>query len=849
MIQGDFVKLKIPDSEKNEAWFKYQADRIVPSPVTARIEDLEEMDRIYKFMHNDFSGYEEELKSYCGILGEYGSLEEEFNAYNPLPNKIDILKGELLARESTQRLMLMTAKAVRRKDVEFQQKVKSAVDQELARVVEMVQQEMSEMNEEQQAGYIEQLRKDSPLSKLDRRKFMSQGEMIFNKLLQYTDVTQDIRTKKVGTLEDLSYVARFFLYTGWRNGKPVIEVLNPKNTGFNKNPNEPFIQKSDYVWYKDSLTIADALDEYGNKMKKDDLIKIMSYAQRGNSITRDHVERPVFDHTRYYSLLEQFGFSRDQNDIREGLHQGNQIANTTWHQLLWRTHLEFKAYSEIIFLTHTDSYGERITVQLKSKADIIPSSATKVKFVNAYMDESEKYVWSEGEQEYEAEIIWIPRRYELTRLGSDLYFDMREVPLQPDYGTDVFNRFELSYKGGIFFNRNSKAISPVQRTLPYVFQYMAARRLQDREMAKFIGQETVIDVDQIPQGLAADHNGNAEMGTDPILEQNIVARLTGQRITSSSQNYRGLPPPSTRGAGVQHSIIDGSAILMNLENFCNMLDQRVGLRMGISPSREAQSNPNATATDNRQDLIQSNAATGSLFYFLDLVWNTALNEHVRNISTQIRRAFADEPGLSSYDLEAVLPDGSREYFQVLPDHLDQLEDIGLFQIVSGKEERYFRTMMDNVFSFAQNGGDGAEIVSGVLKALVTTNSVEEAHEIITQASREMQERLAAESQQQQANIAEAKKAQQELMEYQASLALQSKLQEIEFKAAKEAQGRKDNLEIQTQMLAQQYDINENKVNDAIEVKKMELEHETKENEKDRALERDLAAANRRSKAQ
>ncbi len=848
MLQGDFVKLKVPDSEKDEAWYKYQCDRIIPSPVTARIEDLDEMDRIYKFMNNDFTGFEEELKRYCGILGEFGSLEEEFNTYNPLPNKIDILKGELLARESTQRMMLLTAKAVRRKDVEFQQNVKAAVDVELQRIIEMVQEEMSQMNEEQQGKYIESLRKDSPLAKLDRRKFMSQGEIIFNKLLQYTDVTQDIRTKKVGTLEDLAYVARFFLYSGWKNGVPYISVLNPKQTGFNKNPNEPFIQKGDYVWYKDSLTVADALNEYGNRIKnKEDFIKMMSYAQRGNSITRDHVERPVFDHTRFYSLLEQFGFSRSENDIREGLHQGNQIANTTWHQLVWRTHMEFKAFSEVIFLTHKDEYGEKITVQLNSRADIIPKTASKVRYTNPYMEESTKYVWSVNGNEYEAFIVWIPRRHELTRVGSDLYFDMREVPFQPDYGLDVFNRFELSYKGGIFFNRNAKAISPIQRALPYVFQYMGARRLQDREMAKFIGQETILDVDQIPVDLALDHQGNAELGVDPVLEQNIIARATGQRLTSSSQNYKGLPPPPTRGVGVQHTITDGSVILQNLENFCSMLDQRVGLRMGISPAREAQSNPQATATDNRRDLIQSNAATGSLFYFLDLVWNSALNEHVRNLSAMIRKAFSEDESLMSYDLEAVLPDGSREYFKVLPEHLDQLEDIGLFQIVSGKEERYFRTMMDNVFSFAQNAGEGAEIVSGVLKALVTTNSVEEAHEIISQASRDMQEKLREEREAQAANIEAAKKAQQELLDYQIQANLAAKLQEIDLKAAKDAETRKANLEVQQEMLARQYDIDQNKENDMITAKRMELEHETKENEKDRALQRELKK-NERSKA-
>ena len=99
--------------------------------------------------------------------------------------------------------------------------------------------------------------------------------------------------------------------------------------------------------------------------------------------------------------------------------------------LIWKTYLEFKAYRKVIFYTYTNENSKEITEIVPSSFPI-PDQAVKVKFVNRYGDNSSRYEWVDelGNPMY-AEIIWVPRRYEITRWGNDTYTDMREVPNQP----------------------------------------------------------------------------------------------------------------------------------------------------------------------------------------------------------------------------------------------------------------------------------------------------------------------------------------------------------------------------------------------------------------------------------
>lgn len=817
--------IKLNEEKKDKEWYKYQMDRYVPHTVVPIIEDYQEMKRLYEFVNNDLSNFKDDVAYYCGSLEEYGATEETLVPYNPIPNKIEVLKGDLLSRGLNYKVMLLTAKAVRDKNEQLLEAIKSSVNEELALFVQKQQAMMEGLSEEDANKMIEEMRVNLQPKDIDTRNFSSESEIIYSKMLQYALLDQDVQYKKAETLEDLVTVSRVFLHTGWKNGRPHIKVLNPLHVGFNKNPETPFIEKGDFVFYWDEITVADALQEYQNRLTDEEIQKILDYGYSMNPMTEAHIKKPVFDHAKYYSLLDSLGEFRRKGI---GTHQGTQLTNYNLRQTMQRVHLEFRAFQEVMFLTVKDEYNTHLT--LRSDADIIPETAAKVKFTNRWFEESEKYVWTDDMGvEMEAEIVKIPRRYEVTRLGTDVLIDYREVPFQPDYGENPFSKFELSYKGTILYNRNAKWISLVQRALPSAFQYMTAKRLQDREMAKYVGQERIVDVDQIPDAIGTDHERNGEMDIDPALRADIIARKTGTRFFSGSRSANGLPAPPTRTSGVTYATVDTSPALMNLQQFCSALDVETGMRMGISPQREATIIPNTNVTDNRQALLQSGLATQTIFFTLDKVWAHALNEHLMNMRTYIDNYLKANKNLKGFEMEYFLPDGTKEFFVVQPEHLSALQDLGLYLYDNGKEQMYFQYMLQNVFSFAQNAGEGVERVSSVLKALTTAQSVEEMHKIISVESKEAQKRVEQQQQQQQQLIEQQKQAAMEMENYRSELKLQAELAKIREQRISNI----EQAEIQAESLANQFDINKNKENDLIERDRERMAFEAKENQLDR----------------
>lgn len=834
----DFLKLRVPESEKTLEWYKYQCDRIIPVQSVLTVEDYEEMKKLYEFKNNDLTLFKDEIDYYCGSLEEFGATEEELIPYNPIPQKLEILKGEMLARGNTLKIILLTAKAIQTKNEQLYNLIKQSVEEELQLAIEQQRKQMEGMSEEDAAKYVEELRTTKTPADINHKNFLSEQEILYNKLLDYTYADQDVLSKKLESIEDAAIVDRFYVYPGWKHGRPFIQMLNPLHVGFDKNPNTPFIQHGDYVWYRDEITVADALQEYANRLSADDIDKLAQYATTVNAIDSRHVQQPVFDYTQYYSLLEHFG-ERLQRGV--GTHQGRSVTRMNVFQTLWRVHLEFKAFREVIFLTVKDDYNDTITLDVNT--NIIPKEASKVSYTNRWGEQCDKYVWDENGTTLEAEIVWIPRRYEVTRLGNDIYVDFREVPYQPDYGDNPFSRFELTYKGGIINSRNAKSISMVQRALPYAFQYMAAKRLQDREMAKYVGQERAVDVDQIPDELALNHENGPEADQDRALKADVIARKTGTRYYSGSRSANGLPVPPTRTAGVSYNVVDTSPQLINLQQLCNLINTEMGMVMGIPPQREAATMPNTNVRDNQQALMQASLSTQSIYFFIDKVWAHVLNEHLLNLKTYLQNLFAANPALKNHQFEYILPNGTKELMSVTPDSVEQLEDIGLYIFNSGKDKLYFDIMLANIQPLAQNAGQGASSLSAILKGLVSTNSVEEVHKLISIEEDRQQQRLQEQAKQQQEAQAQLVKMQQEMEKFKTDIKLAADLAKIE----EQTNARLQQATIEADRFRLQQDVDNNKVADETERQREQQEWEAKENDKDRQIEREKIQAQLASK--
>lgn len=732
------LNLKISEEQKyanDGEWFKDFMEYIVPSN-NAIINDYDVMKTSYAVANNDLSGFKKKLFSFCSPLGEDSpDITDDMIPYPELHNKINVIKGELLRRNDQHKIMLLTSKAIQDKNDELFNLIKASVDEKLAIELEKQKMQMKGMTQEQIQQYTEGLRTKLEPEDYLNKNWMSEIEIFYSKALRYCMQDQNVKLKKMETMEDVLIADRCFIYSGWKYGKPYLEIRNPLSIGFHKNPNEKFIHKGDWIWHKKAITQADAINNYN--LSDEDVSNLgmsnNSGLDKRHNIFDTQSSRPVFD-TSVQDMM--IGTNSVNTDKAIGLNTSNETFKNNSKNLIWETHLEFKAFKELIFLSYTDEYNKEVNIILSNKFDI-PSTATKEKFINSFGEKSERYVWFDevSNTEYRAEKLWIPRKYEIIRLGNNVYPIYREVPYQYTNIEQPYSTFELSTKGAIFNGRNAQSVSLLQRALAPYFQLIYIKMIQNRELSKYQGAIQDIDVDQIPDSLGQDIDGNPIR--DKVSAFLSILKKTNKNIYSGSQTSFGGLPPATRSPGSSGFQLGTAVELMNLQNLIEYVKREIGMAMGISPQREASFDNNSNVSDNRQAITQSNFITEPYFFIHSEIWKSVLNDYLINFRTYCENQLGTNK--KELSIHYYMPDGTAELLKVTPSSLCH-SDIGLFLTSGDQSQQYADNMMQLVHAFAQNAGEGIVQVSQIIKDISSGASPEEIHKRIQIEEKKQQDR-------------------------------------------------------------------------------------------------------------
>lgn len=842
------IKLKLSEKEKykNEGeWFKKHLDNTVPF-LMPESDDYKAMVTAYKIVNNDLTDFKKMLKDFCNPLGDdIGEVDEEIQPYPELHNSVNVLKGEIVQRRDQLHLMLLSANAIKSKNQQMFEAIKQSVDEKLGIELQKMEMQMQGMDPKQVEEFIKQLRTQLEPEDLAQKNWLSEVEIFYNKSLEYCNYDQNVLDKRVDTMHDLTVADRMFIYSGWTHGKPTLEIRNPLYCRWHKSPNEKFVHKSSWFAYQKPITLVNAIEAYD---LTDDQIELLD-TTHGKGLDNRHAlgstNKLVFDHTRQDLLLAEAGHTVDKE---VGLSQSDFLNyNNT---LVWETHFEFKAFKELIFLTYKDDYGEVITSILSSDFEI-PKQATKEKFINRYDMESERYTWIDFGVEFQAERIWLPRKYEIVRLGDSVYPIYREVPYQTTNIERPFEAFSISTFGGLVNARNAKSVSPVQRAIPPYLQLLYIKHVMNKELAKYQGAIQSIDIDQIPDQLGQDAEGNKIR--DKLSAYLATLRKTNKDIYSGTQASYGALPPSTRSPGSNGYLIGTAIELMNLHQLSELVKQEISLAMGISPQRIASFQQGSNVTDNQQSIQQSYAITEPYFFTHSLIWKDALNDWLINWRTYCETQMRIR-NLSELSFQYWLPGNIEQILKVTPDSIEHT-DIGLFLSSTSSFERYAEIMLQNAQAFAQNQGQGISAVSSIIKDIVSGSSPEEINKRIQIEESKMHER---QMQLQQQTI----DGQRQLQELQAQAQDKLHEQEKEIIVLKEQERRITELEkigIQATMLGKQQDLNNNQIPDSVDLaniylkerdqnlKEKEFSHKVKVDEEKLVLEDRKIKASRANK--
>jgi len=724
------IKLKIPESQKFEKegeWFKEMINHYIPFQLPYH-EDYEVMSNSYKVVNNDLSGFRSQLQAFCNPLGvNTGEIEEEVLPYPELRNKVNILKGEMLSRRDTYHVMLLSSKAIKEKDEQLLNAIKESVDEKTAIDIQKMELQMQGMSPEEIEKFTADLRTKNEPEDLVTTNFMSDSEIFYNTAIRYCEYNQDLQSKKADSFEDVVVTDREFIYSGWRYGKPYLEVRNPLTTGFHKNPNERYVQHSDWVWHTKAITITEAIEMYDLTEEQINLlgVSITKGLSHKHNVMGGSAES-VWDHSIKQMQMAQLN-QNISNDKTKGLNQSPLNALRAYTDLVWETHFEFKAFKELIFLSYRDDYNKQVIIPLSSDFKI-PKTAKKEKKLNRFDIETTFYTWFDKTlgKEFTAERIWIPRKYEIVRLGGSVYPVFREVPYQYTNVEDPYSTFTLSTFGAIFNARNTHSVSLIQHALQPYFQYLYIKHVQNKELSKYQGFIQDIDVEQIPDQLGQDLYGNEIR--DKVASWLATLKKTNRNFYAGSQTTLGGLPPSTRSPGSSSHMIGTAIELMNLQQLLELVKREISMAMGISPQRESNFQSGSNVSDNQQAITQSYAITEPYFFMHSQIWKAAVNDWLINFRTFCQTQF-EVHNLKDLSFQFWLPDNTQQVLKVTPKHLSHA-DIGLLLTNSTVNQKYADLMMQQVQAFAQNAGEGVSAVSQILMDIVMGASPAEIHKRI-----------------------------------------------------------------------------------------------------------------------
>ena len=787
--------------------------------------DFDEKIKLFRFFNNDLSDYVEDINNLCHDVISVDAADDLILHHNVIRNKYDVLHGELLRRGNNHKIVLLSAKAIKNKNDKMLARIQENVEKDLQVLMNRVIETLQTMSQQDLEKFIEQERQGLTPRDINYKNFLSDVEIYKSKMLRYIYMTDDILKKKADTFQHQFIISEFFIKNVWTHGRPGIQICNPLYCQLHKSGNELDASKADWFKYTDQISMADVINEYVNVLNPD---KLESLLQNGlnTTIGQEHLTKIMHDYSMFYynrSLGKQ-----GMNNLW-GLSETNSHDNYFFNQSVKRIHLEFKAFDEVYFYTHEDEYGCPVTIILDPNTNVVPKDTKPVKFTNEYFQEDEKFIWADNSGTHSVEIKTIPRRYEQTRLGFETDVLQRKVPFQPSNSDNPYSSFTLSYKGGTMNNVNSKACSRMQNAMPAQLQILAAKALQNKEMAKFKGSITVRDIAQIPMELATDKDNPMDILTKVA----VIEQKTGQTFIDSEASRNGLPS-NTRGQAVYSQTLGDANLFMYLQNFIQALNVEVGLNCGVPPAREGVTVQGTNVTDNQQSLVQTSLATEKDYFEHGRVWNEAIGECLEAWDMYFRRLFEKNPDMKETFLEFITPDGTKELISVIPDNVSQ-EGYGVYLQDSFSDVKYKNFMEQQLQQNTLDVGT-IETRSMILKNIANNSSSEEIHReiqlMVADINKKAQTQQEAEIQAQY----QALQSQKDLMAYQSGL----RVEEANLIANAQRQTKVEIAKIQAQSFALESDINADQVNDNIEQAKLKIEADMQMQDKELRQEKELA---------
>lgn len=691
----------------------------------------------YSFYHNDrvraslknklsnlnlYNGYvdRKDIQKVLNPFGIDASYVPDNIPHHPIMvPKIDLLVGEEINRKLEYTAVVTNPDAISQKEKDKKEFIK----QSLAQLI-------------QSTGGDEQAI-EAKLKELDKdlKTWQDTRELTINRILRHYSHEQQFDVKfNEGFKEALIYGEEIY-QCDIEHNDPVLHKLNPLKVFSVRSGNSNNLEDSDLLIIEDHWSPGKIIDTFYDELKPTDIDDITDYAykrSRTDSYT-DNENNHLFlrDDAIEANPLEPYLSIAEINGHHFNSNYTDSEGNIRVLRVYW------KSQKKILKLKYYDENGD-----------------AQHKFV------SEEYIPNKDLGE-EVKTYWINEAWEGTKIGKDIYINMRPRKVQYNkINNPSYCHFGIV--GSVYNTSQGKAVSLIDRMKNYQYLYDILWDRLNKSVQKNYGKILEMDLATIPDNWEVDKwlhfavvNGIAVR--DSFKEGNKGA-ATG-KLAGNMQQSKGYLDLETGGYMQQH---------INLLEYIKL---EMGEIAGISRQREGQVSNRETVGGVERSVNQSSHITE---------WWFMKHEDVKR---RVLQCFVDTAKVAfkgqNKKIQYILDDQSIGILDIDGDEISEM-DYGIAITSSSRTRELKETMKQLAQAFMQNGGSFSTVMDVYLSP-----SLSDMRRKIERAEEDLQEQQQAQAEQQN-KIAEAQmkaeqeasKAERDLKKYEIDMKAQTEIQKV-----------------------------------------------------------------------
>lgn len=649
---------------------------------------------------------------------EASFIPDNIQHYPIINSKLEVLRGEESKRLFDFRVIVTNPTAVSEIEEEKNIQVNMMLQQMLADEAQSEEEFNREI--ERQADYFTYEYQD---------KKEVRGNLLLNHYIEELDIPQLFNQGFV----DAYTVGEEAYHCDIVGGEPYIEKIDPQKMRVIKSGSSNKIEDADMIVLEDYWSPGRIIDTFWDQLSKKD-IEALEKAPDNMGV----------GYTDSMSNL----------DARYGFVPNLSLDYTAGEAAIDPLSL-FDNTFDVSFLPYDRDGNVRVLrVYWKSRRQI-----KKVKSYNPETGEEEFNFYPEtyhcdpmkGEEE---DTFWVNEAWEGTKIGADIYVNMRPRPVQYNRLSNP-SRCHFGIIGSIYNINGYEPLSLVDIMKPYSYLYDIFQDRLNKTLAKNMGKIVRMDLAKVPKGWDVDKwmyfiNVNNIAVEDSFKEGNIgvaTGKLAGAMNNASS------------------GVIDAS-LGNEIQQYINVLEwisSKIGEIAGISKQREGQISNRETVGGVERATLQSSLITERLFFTHDSVKKRALECFLETAKIALRGR--------KKKFEYILNDGSKQLMEIDGDEFAECDYGLVVDNSNGTQE-----LNQKLDTLAQAALQNQALDFSSIMKLFTTRSVAEKQRMVE--ANEKRKREEAVQQQQQAQQMQ----QAELQQKQQIAQMQ---QELEYKMHRE----------------------------------------------------------------